>query len=77
MTVDLDSSEITRAVAKAIKADYVRRTITVTLEASLEDFDSTARDVLATWAEEGQIFRVEFHKKTRPEPLFDLVHIEA
>ena len=35
MTVDLDSSEITRAVAKAIKADYVRRTITVTLEASL------------------------------------------
>lgn len=67
-----DTSEIKRATAKAIKADYVRHTITVTLEANLSDFESVERDTLALWAESGQTFRVECYRKTRPEPLLEL-----
>jgi len=72
-----DSSEIKRTYAKAIKADYVKRTITVQLEASIDDFDPVARDTLSKWAEVGQVFRAEFFMKTRSAPLFEPAHAEA
>jgi len=65
------NSEITKAVVRAVKADFVKRAITVQLEASLDDFAPEDRDALAQWAEMGQMLRVTFSTRTRPTPLLD------
>lgn len=59
------------ATIKGIKADYVKRTITLTLEASLDDFKSTDRDAVAQWADMGLSVDVVLNRHMNPAPLLD------
>lgn len=58
-----------RAVVKAIKADYVKRTITVTLEAPLSNFEAEDRDTLAAWAELEARVDIDFSRSITDAPL--------
>lgn len=64
-------SGMEHASIKSIKADYVKRTITVTVETSLEHFPDVDRDLLSEWAEQEATVDCEFSRWLSLAPLLE------
>lgn len=60
-----------RSTIKGIKADFVKRTITVTLETSLGNFAPEDRDKVSEWAENEAIVDCKFSRSLPHAPLLD------
>lgn len=69
----MTSPGMDRATIKGIKADYVKHTITLTLECHMDDFEDADRAVIAQWAEFEMRVDVQVSRSVTPAPLLEQV----
>jgi hypothetical protein len=62
----------TKAAIKAFRADYVKRTVTITIETTLSDVTNSAASALAYWGENGSMLDIVFSRSRPPAPLLDM-----
>ena len=71
-----ETATCAKAAIKAFRADYVKRTVTITMrftyEATLSDVTNSASSALAYWGENGSILDIVFSRSRPFAPLLDM-----